>query len=80
MKKTVLFSAFILSNLIFAQEFKLTADNLKETSNPEKNYYVLEVPGKTQAELLKKQKFLSQVNTKELKMTVIMRLSRNKLF
>lgn len=56
MKKTILFSAFILSNLFFAQEFKLTAENFKENSNPEKNFYVLEIPGKTQSELFKKAK------------------------
>ena len=56
MKKNIFLSAFLLANLTFAQEFKLTAENFKEKTNPEKNYYVLEVPGKTQVELFKKAK------------------------
>ena len=56
MKKIIFLSAFLLANLTFAQEFKLPAENFKEKTNPEKNYYVLEVPGKTQVELFKKAK------------------------
>lgn len=56
MKTTILLSAFLLSNLFFAQEFKLTAENFKEKSNPERNYFVLEIPNKTQGELFKKAK------------------------
>ena len=56
MKKIIILSAIILTNLTFAQEFKLTSENFKEKSNPEKNYYVIELPGKPQNELFKKAK------------------------
>ena len=36
MKKIIFLSAFLLANLTFAQEFKLTAENFKEKTNPEK--------------------------------------------
>lgn len=56
MKKIIFLSALFLANITFAQEFKLTAENFKEKSNTEKNYYVLEMPGKSQADLFKKAK------------------------
>lgn len=58
MKKIYIFSALILTSIfsVKAQEFKLTADNLKEKLVLEKNFYVLDVPGKTQSELFKKTK------------------------
>ena len=67
MKKIIFLSAFFFTSLSFAQEFKLTAENFKEKSNPEKNYYVLEIPGKTQAELFKKAKIYITGKFKGLK-------------
>ena len=56
MKKVIVFSVLFITNFLFSQEFVLTNDNFKEKASPEKNYYVIEVSGKTQSELYKKTK------------------------
>ena len=57
---TLLFS-FILNAQVVSQEFELTPENFRSKSESDKDYIVIEVPGKTNNELFNKSKqFINQ--------------------
>lgn len=51
MKKAILFLAMLVFTQVVFGQFKLTPNNYVSESNPDKNYIVLEFPGKSQKEL-----------------------------
>ena len=67
MKKLIFLSAFMLTNLTFGQEFKLTAENFVSISDETKNYAVIEIQGKTKEQIFTEVKKYVSASYKGLK-------------
>lgn len=51
MKRIILLAALFISTSIFSQEFILTPDDYKDAKNQDKNFVVIDLPGKSQSEI-----------------------------